>query len=96
MSNLRVKVNDTETTKLEGVSQKGKAYKIIKQENIFIELNEEIRKMAISLPEHTSPYPAGNYTLDPASLLKIGLYGLEVDKFKTIKLISVPAAGIPK
>lgn len=96
MTNLRVKINDTETSIREGVSSKGKPYKIRTQDNVFIEINEEIRRLPLNLDENVSPYAAGVYSFDPASVLRVGRYGLEVDNFKSLHLVSVASAGIPQ
>ena len=95
MSNLKVKINDTETSTREGVSTKGKPYKIRTQDNVFIEINEEVRRLPLNLDENVSPYAPGVYSFDPASILRVGRFGLEVDNFKALHLVPVPAAGIP-
>jgi hypothetical protein len=86
MSDLRVNVKDTEVSTFEGISTKGKPYKITKQENIFLDINGEIRKFPITLESNSSPYASGLYTFDPVSILEVGKFGLEIAKFKAIKL----------
>jgi len=94
---IKIKVQDIFTTTRTGVAAKtGKAYKMTQQENVFVELNGEIRKIPVMLQENQQPFAAGNYSLNPLSLLRIGRFGFEVDGFKALELIPVQIAGIPK
>ena len=90
MSLLNITVNNETITKREGISAKtNKPYSLYSQE-VVIELNGEIRKVPINRPDEKKYYPAGNYTLDPVSLLRVGRFGLELDNYKEIELVSVP------
>jgi hypothetical protein len=92
MSVLKVKVLDTEISHREGVATKsGKPYSIDSQENIYIELNNEVRRLPINLPKGASAYAPGNYTIDLTKLVTVGRFGLEMVPFAEIKLI--PASG---
>jgi|WetSurMetagenome_2_1015567.scaffolds.fasta_scaffold1085993_2 hypothetical protein len=94
MSLIKVKVVDTTVTNRSGVSKRGKPYSINSQENVFFELNGEVRKNPINLPDGVSAYSAGMYTFDPVSCLIVGRYGFEFDGFKEIKLIPVSSSSL--
>lgn len=89
MSLIKVKVTDTHVSNRSGVSQKGKPYSINSQENVYFELNGEIRKIPLNLPDGVGPYSPGMYTYDPVSNLRVGRYGFEFDGFSEIKLVPV-------
>lgn len=95
MALIKVKVQDALVSVREGVSKAGKPYKMTTQENIFVELNGEIRKVPITMQDGQTPYAAGNYSLDPSSLLTIGQYGFEIVKFQPLQLVPV-VAFVPK
>ena len=94
MSLIKVKVIDTEVRKREGVSTKGKPYSIRSQENIFVELNGEVRKVPINLADDASAFAPGQYTIDPSKLLMVGRFGFEFDRFRTIELVPVPSSQL--
>ena len=95
MSLIKVIVKDSYTTTREGISKKtGQPYKMIQQENILFEIDDERRKVAVTLPDNVKPFQAGTYTLDPLSLLRFGQYGLEVDGFKPLQLVPVATSGM--
>lgn len=97
MSLIKVKVIDTKVTNRSGVSTKGKAYSINSQENVFVELNGEVRKMPLNLPDGVSAYAPGQYTIDPVILLRLDRFSrLEVDGFVEIKLTPVIGSAIPQ
>lgn len=97
MSLIKVKVTDTHVTNRSGVSTKGKPYSMNTQDNVFVELNSEVRKMPLNLPDGVSAYAPGNYTIDPVTLLRLNNYSrLEVDGYVEIKLTPVIGAAIPQ
>ena len=95
MSLIKVKVIDTQVSHREGVSTAGRPYKINSQDNVFVELNGEVRRVPLNLPENTGPYAPGNYTLDPLKLITVGRFGFEYNRFANIELVPVPASAVP-
>jgi hypothetical protein len=91
MSLIKVKVIDTTISVREGISAKGKPYKISSQE-ILVELNDEVRRVPLNLPDNASAYLPGAYTIDAIKLLTIGRFGFEFNRFEEIKLTPVLAA----
>ena len=90
MSFIKVKVLDTHVTNRSGLSKAGKPYSINSQENVFVELNGEVRKMPLNLSDGTSAYVPGNYTIDPVTILRLDRFSrLEVDGYAEIKLLPV-------
>jgi Helix-destabilising protein len=89
MSVINVKVKDTFITVREGLSKLGKPYKISSQD-IFLEMNDEVRKARINLADNIDAYGVGSYTLDPVSLLTVDQYGsLALQPYADIKLVPV-------
>ncbi len=85
-----VKVKDLFTSTREGVSKKtDKTFRMIQQENVFISMNEEVKKVPLVLADGQPPYAVGMYTIDPESLLRFGQFGLEVDRYKPLQLVPV-------
>lgn len=89
MSLIKVKVVDTTVTNRSGVSTKGKPYSINSQDHIFFELNGEVRKVPLNLPDGVSAYAVGNYTYDPVPNLRVGRFGFEFDGYSEMKLVPV-------
>jgi hypothetical protein len=87
MSLIKVKVIDSQIQNRTGVSAKGKPYSINSQENVFFELNGEVRKVPVNLPDGVSAYLPGEYQFDPVANLRVGRFGFEFDTYKEIKLI---------
>jgi len=87
--NLKVKVLDTSTSIREGIAKStGKPFKITTQDNVFVEMGGEVRKMPISLPEQTSPYSPGMYFLDIEKMLTLNRFDqLEFRPFAKYELI---------
>lgn len=98
MSLIKVKVLDTQLTPKNGVTSKGKAYSLNIQENVFLELNGEVRRVPLTLQVGVSAYAPGHYTLDLNDHAKVGAFNrLEIDQYKPVELKPVAAvAGIPK
>ena len=91
MSNLKITIKDTQTSTREGVSTKtNKPYKMRTQDNVFLELNDEVRRFPLNLDDNVSPYAPGLYSFDPTAVLRVGRYGLEVDGFALIHLTPLP------
>ena len=89
MTNIKVKITSTELSTREGVSQRtGNPWKMTTQEMI-VELNDEVRKVPLTIPENHSAYAIGNYEIDPLTLISVGRYGFEISQFGEIKLIPV-------
>ncbi|MDD4972611.1 MAG: single-stranded DNA-binding protein [Paludibacter sp.] len=78
---IKVKVIDTFCEIRKGTSKAGKAFSFNVQKNVFVELNGEVRRLPFDLEEGKQPYPPGNYTIDPISLLTVGRFGLELIPF---------------
>lgn len=95
--NLKVKVNDLTTSVREGIAKSsGKPYKITTQDNVFIEMGGEIRRMPITLPDQTSPYAPGMYILDIEKLLTLNRFDqLEFRPFARYDLTATKANAIP-
>jgi len=94
MTLIKVKVKDIEISVREGKSEKtGKPYKI-RSQDIIVELNDEVRKLPLNLPEDASAYSPGNYTIDPIEMIEIGRFGFEFARFKEIKLTPVPGSNM--
>lgn len=87
MSLLKVKVFDTHVSNRSGVSSKAKPYSINSQDNVYFEINGEVRKVPVNLPDGVSAYAPGIYTFDPVTCLRVGRYGFEFDSFAEIKLV---------
>jgi len=97
MSLIKVKVVDTQLTPKTGTTSKGKPYSLNIQENVFLELNGETRRVPLTLQHGVAPYAPGQYTLDLNDHAKIGNYNrLEIDQYKPVELKPVAVAGIPK
>ena len=92
MSLIKVKVLDPTVSVREGLSKANKPYKINSQ-CIVAELNGEVRKVDINLPENTSGYLPGDYTIDPLTMITVGRYGFEFARFVDIKLEPVTKAN---
>ncbi len=93
MSLIKVKVINSEIKKREGLSKAGKPYKINFQE-IVCELNQEVRKVDLTLLEGAGAYSPGNYTIDPVDMIEVGRFGFEFARFKEIKLTPVSSSGV--
>lgn len=93
MSLIKVKVIDTTITTAEGVSSKGKSYKINSQQ-ILAELNGEVRRVEINLADNASAYAPGNYTIDPVTMIQVGRYGFEFKRYSEINLVPVQSSTI--
>lgn len=89
MSNIKVKVLDNHTSTREGVSSKGKPYRMTTQENIMVELGGEVRRLPITMADNQKPFEPGEYELDASTLLAIGRYGFEIKPFNQIELMRV-------
>lgn len=94
MSYLNVKVSDTTVRIFDGVSAKGKPFQM-RSQNVIVELDDEVRKIDISLQKDQQAFSVGRYTLDPASLLAFGKYGFEIKKFSEVVLVPVAANEKP-
>lgn len=93
---LNVIIEDTYTRPRSGEYKNGSKFNYVQQENVYVELNHEVKKIPLRLAENQPPYPAGKYTLRAKSLLRFGPYNLEVDGFKPFELIPVQSVAIPK
>lgn len=89
MSLIKVKITDQTVSKRDGISSKtGKPYSML-QQAIFVELHDEVRKIDLTLPENSSGYAPGHYTINPTDLIMIGRFGFELNRFNEIKLTPV-------
>lgn len=97
MSLIKAKVISNEIRKREGQSKAGKPYSMRMQE-IVVELNGEVRRVDLTLPEDVSGYAPGNYTIDPIEMIEIGRFGFEFARFKEIKLtpVTTPVSNMNK
>jgi len=97
MSLLTVVVQDTEINTRSGISARNnKPWTLRIQENVFVDLNGEIRRMSVTLPDNKPPYPPGKYTLDVVSLLQMGGFNrLEINGYSEIKLVPVAVSAVP-
>lgn len=86
--NLKVKVIDTSVSTRSGVAKaSGKPYSIKTQDNVFVEMGGEVRRMPITLFENVSPYSPGNYTMDIEGHLTLNRFDvLEFRPFVEYKL----------
>jgi hypothetical protein len=92
MSIIKVKVVD-EYIEEKSWEKNGKSGVMRFQNNVFHDFKGETRKVPIQLQKDQKPYAPGQYTFDTDSLLAIGRYGYEVDRFAPVVL--VPAADKP-
>jgi hypothetical protein len=84
---LTITIKSTQTTTKSGVSAKGKPYSITEQEG-FIELNDERRKLRVPLADGAAPFPVGDYHVGDGSFF-VGDYGrLEIGR---LDLVPSPA-----
>jgi len=66
-----------------------------KQENVYVELGDERRRMPIELEEGQAAYPVGVYTVDLEAITTISKYGrFEYQPFYALKLTPVVSASI--
>lgn len=101
MSNIKAKVIDTQVTSREGITKSGPnvgtPYKRTNQDNVFVELDGEVRRLPLDIPAGVSPYAPGNYSIDLTKLITIGRFGFEMKQFAEVKLIPVTvSAAIPQ
>jgi len=93
---INIIIEDTYTRPRSGEYKNGTKFNYVQQENVYVELNHEVKKIPLRLSENQPPYTAGKYTVRAKSLLRFGPYNLEVDGFKPMELIPAQLAGIPK
>jgi len=68
----------------------GKAWEMSNQVDSFLHLGEfEIIRFPILLDSASNPYPPGVYQFDVEKLVKVGQYGLELDRFAPLGLVPV-------
>ena len=85
---LKLQVVDSFVETRSGVKD-GKPWTMVQQTNCFLQINGEVRRFPQLLNEGKQPLPAGMYEFNGESLLTMGRYGLEVDRFKELNLIPV-------
>ncbi|MDD4972595.1 MAG: single-stranded DNA-binding protein [Paludibacter sp.] len=96
MSLLNLRISSTETSAKSGISNKsGKPY-AFKQQTAFVEINDETRKIDVTLADGEPPYPVGKYTLDVLDYVVVGRFGFEFDRFKPLKLVPASVSAIPR
>lgn len=95
MSLIKVKVQDTHISNRSGISKAGKPYQINSQD-IIVELNGEVRRVPLTLPDNVGAYAPGNYTIDPIDMIVVGRFGFEFNRFQEIKLNPVSVAAVPR
>lgn len=73
---IKVKVADTALRNSSGVSKTtGKEFNMNFQENVYIELNGEMRRFPLRIEKGQHPYAAGLYEFDPIPMLALSQYG---------------------
>lgn len=95
MSLIKIRIASSETVTKSGTSKTGKPYSF-KQQTGFVDLNDEIRKIDITLDDGVSAYQVGNYTLDLMQYIVVGRFGFEFDRFKPFRLVPASVSAIPK
>jgi hypothetical protein len=86
MSLVKAVVKDSFVSNRKGTSKAGNPFDINAQENIFIELNGEVRRLPINLQQNQSAYAPGEYGIDLSKYVTVGRYGLEIVPFANIQL----------
>lgn len=96
MLNLKVKVLDTAISTRNGVAKaSGKPYSIKTQDNVFVEMAGEVRKMPLTLHENESAYAPGQYNLDIEPHLTLNRFdALEFRPFAEYKLKPIESSKL--
>jgi len=80
---MKVEIKSTVTQEKSGTSAKGRAYRISEQE-AWVTLDGEYRRLRIGLEDGAQPYPVGAYTLAESSF-RIDQYGgLEIGRVRLV------------
>lgn len=67
-------------------TKKGTDYKFTEQPDVTIRMNEyEVRQFPQNI-DGKAPYPVGEYELNLETIVKMGDYGLEIDRYKPVNL----------
>jgi len=82
---MKIEVKSTATTEKSGTSKTGRAYTIREQE-AWVSLNGEYRRLRFALKDGANAYPVGEYTLGEGSFVINQFGGLEVVRLELAPL----------
>lgn len=94
--NLKVKVIDNTTSTRSGIAKaSGKPYTIRTQDNVFVEMGGEVRRMPFTLNENESPHAPGYYTMDIENHLTLNRFNaLEIRPFVEYQLVPISQKSV--
>lgn len=94
MAILNVRVRSLEVSVREG-EKNGRKWRMRTQNECFVQLNGEVRRLPMNLQDEQHAYEIGEYTLDVTPMIEIGRYGLEFNRYAPMDLKPVIAPAIP-